>query len=74
MKVAVIRSNRKTVAIQVNSDLSVTEELRVVLQRKTLKRFLKRRKPDDYIISIITVLSPSSSYCIITTSTKFLEA
>ena len=27
MKVAVIRSNRKMVAIQVNSDLGVTEEL-----------------------------------------------
>lgn len=74
MKVAVIRSNRKMVAIQVNSDLGVTVRAPRSALEKDIEEILKRRKPDDYIISIITVLSPSSSYCIITTSTKFLEA
>lgn len=39
MDVKIIRSNRKTVAIQVNSDLSITVRAPLLLQRKILKRF-----------------------------------
>ena len=42
MKVTVIKSRRKTIAIQVNSDLSVT--LHMVSQRNTLRNFLIRMK------------------------------
>lgn len=46
MEVTVIKSRRKTIAIQVNSDLSVTVRLRMVSQRNTLRNFLIRMKLD----------------------------
>lgn len=43
MKVAVIRSNRKTVAIQVNSDLSVTVRAPRSPSEKDIEEILKKK-------------------------------
>lgn len=44
MKVTVIRSNRKTVAIQVNSDLSVTVRAPRSASEKDIEEILKKKK------------------------------
>lgn len=44
MKVTVIRSNRKTVAIQVNSDLSVTVRAPRSVSEKDIEEILKKKK------------------------------
>mgnify|MGYP000435769325 FL=1 len=44
MKVAVIRSNRKTVAIQVNSDLSVTVRAPYSASEKDIEEILKKKE------------------------------
>ena len=44
MKVTVIRSNRKTVAIQVNSDLSVTVRAPRSVSEKDLEEILKKKE------------------------------
>ena len=44
MKVAVIRSNRKTVAIQVNSDLSVTVRAPRSVSEKDIEEILKKKE------------------------------
>ena len=44
MKVTVIRSNRKTVAIQVNSDLSVTVRAPYGVTEKYIEEFLKKKE------------------------------
>lgn len=44
MKVTVIRSNRKTVAIQVNSDLSVTVRATRSVSEKDIEEILKRKE------------------------------
>ena len=44
MKVTVIRSNRKTVAIQVNSDRSVTVRAPRSASEKDIEEILKKKK------------------------------
>ena len=44
MKVTVIRSNRKTVAIQVNSDLSVTVRAPRSVSEKDIEEILKKKE------------------------------
>ena len=44
MEVTVIRSNRKTVAIQVNSDLSVTVRAPRLASQKDIERILKEKE------------------------------
>lgn len=44
MKVTVIRSNRKTVAIQVNSDLSVTVRAPCSVSEKDIEEILKKKE------------------------------
>lgn len=44
MKVTVIRSNRKTVAIQVNSDLSVTVRAPYSASEKDIEEILKKKE------------------------------
>lgn len=44
MKVTVIRSNRKTVAIQVNSDLSVTVRVPRSVSEKDIEEILKKKE------------------------------
>lgn len=44
MEVTVIRSNRKTVAIQVNSDLSVTVRVPRRASKKDIERILKEKE------------------------------
>lgn len=45
MEVTVIRSNRKTVAIQVNSDLSVTVRVPRRASQKDIERIFKEKEP-----------------------------
>ena len=45
MEITVIRSNRKTVAIQVNSDLSVTVRAPRLASQKDIERILKEKEP-----------------------------
>ena len=44
MEVTVIRSNRKTVAIQVNSDLSVTVRAPRLASKKDIDRFIEEKE------------------------------
>ena len=44
MEVTVIRSNRKTVAIQVNSDLSVTVRAPRCVSKKDIERFIQKKE------------------------------
>lgn len=45
MNVTVIRSNRKTVAIQVNADLSVTMKVPLRATKKDIEKILKEKEP-----------------------------
>ena len=44
MEVTVIRSNRKTVAIQVNPDLSVTVRAPRLASKKDIDRFIEEKE------------------------------
>lgn len=54
MEVKVIRTNRKTVAIQVNSDLSVTMRVPQQATKRDIERILKEKK--DWILKHIEEL------------------
>ena len=53
MKVTVIRSNRKTVAIQVNSDLGVTVRAPRSALEKDIEEILKKKEATSFPLCIL---------------------